>query len=135
MKTDEVLRSELILSDDEAYYSDKQYVSNSMLSLLNKSPQHLQRMIDGYKLDTPALTFGKAFHTVVLEPEKIEKEIAIFDGKIKRGKAWEEFQSSNEGKTIITESEYNKIILMRKELVTPLKTYEFIEDSDHEVFI
>ena len=133
MKKDEILKAELILSDDEIYYSDKEYVSNSMLSLLNKSPQHLQRMFDGYKQETPALTFGKAFHTVVLEPEKFEKEISVFDGKARRGKAWEEFKSANEGNTIITESEYKKIISMRRELVTPLESYEFIENSSHEI--
>lgn len=132
MKVD-TLRKELELSDDENYYSDTTHVTNSMLSLLNKSPQHLQMYLNGVKQETPALNFGKAFHTIVLEPQKVDKEIAIFDGKSRRGKVWEEFQDNNKSKTIITESEYNKILLMRKELVTPTETWDYIEESEHEV--
>ena len=129
----EILRKELEFLEDAKYYADKEYVTNSMLSLLNKSPQHLQMYFNGVKQETPALNFGKAFHTVVLEPQKVDNEIAIFDGRSRRGKVWEEFLSINEGKTIITESEYNKILLMRKELVTPTETWELIEESEHEV--
>ena len=127
------LKYELELSDDNVYYSDTKFVTNSMLSLLNKSPQHLQRMLDGYKEDSPALNFGKAFHTVVLEPEKFDTDIAVFDGKTKRGKAWDEFKEKNKGITIITNNEYNKILEMRKHLVTPTDSYELIENSTHEV--
>jgi len=132
MKT-EILRKELEFTDDDKYYADKEYVSNSMLSLLNKSPQHLQMHLNGVKQETPALNFGKAFHTIVLEPQKIDTDIAVFDGKTRRGKVWEDFKITNQSKTIITESEYNKILLMRKELVSPVDTYDFIEESEHEV--
>ena len=77
----EILRKELEFSEDAKYYADKEYVTNSMLSLLNKSPQHLQMYFNGVKQETPALNFGKAFHTVVLEPQKVDNEIAIFDGR------------------------------------------------------
>ena len=92
MDIQDKLKYELALSDDNVYYSDKDFVSNSMLSLLNKSPQHLQRMLDGYKEESSALNFGKAFHTIVLEPDKFNTDIAVFDGKTRRGKIWEEFK-------------------------------------------
>jgi exodeoxyribonuclease VIII len=133
MNTEDKLKHELALSDDNVYYSDSQFVSNSMLSLLNKSPQHLERMLKGHKEESPALNFGKAFHTVVLEPEKVNTEIAVFEGKARRGKAWDEFKSDNESNTIITEPEYNKILKMRSTLCTPEQSYEFIENSIHEV--
>ncbi len=133
MNIEDKLKHELDFSDDNLYYSDKEFVSNSMLSLLNKSPQHLQRMFDGHKEETPALNFGKAFHSFVLEPEKFIKEVSVFEGKARRGKVWEEFKKMNEGITIITESEYNKIVSMRKSLCTPDKSYDFIENSKHEI--
>jgi len=133
MDIQDKLKHELILSDDKVYYSDTNFVTNSMLSLLNKSPQHLQRMLEGHKEESSALNFGKAFHTIVLEPEKFETDIAVFEGKTRRGKVWEEFKEKNEGITIITEAEYKKILDMRKHLVTPDESYEFIENSTHEV--
>ena len=133
MNKEDKLKHELRLSDDNVYYSDRDFVTNSMLSLLNKSPQHLQRMLKGHKEESPALSFGKAFHTVVLEPEKVSTDIAVFEGKSRRGKVWEEFKADNESNTIITEPEYNKILKMRRSLCTPEMSYEFIENSIHEV--
>tara|TARA_R100000005_G_C4971085_1_gene184056 strand:+ start:349 stop:1116 length:768 start_codon:yes stop_codon:yes gene_type:complete len=129
----DTLKTELILSDDEKYYADREHVSNSMLSLLNKSPQHLQKLLDGHQEETPALIFGSAFHTYVLEPEKWKQDVAIYDGKTRRGKAWEEFQEQHASKTIINKSEYQKIVAMRRALCTPEDNYEFIENSLHEV--
>ena len=46
----EILRKELEFSEDAKYYADKEYVTNSMLSLLNKSPQHLQMYLNLFLL-------------------------------------------------------------------------------------
>ena len=97
------------MKDDDYYYSDKEYVSNSMLNLLNKSPQTLAKFIEHGGEATPAMNFGKAFHMSILEPEKFITDIAIYDGKTKRGKAWDEFSSENEDKTIITAVEFECI--------------------------
>mgnify|MGYP003659328057 FL=1 len=72
------------MKDDDYYYSDKEYVSNSMLNLLNKSPQTLAKFIQYGGKTTPAMNFGKAFHSSILEPEKFITDIAIYDGKTKR---------------------------------------------------
>ena len=46
------------MKDDDYYYSDKEYVSNSMLNLLNKSPQTLAKFIQYGGKTTPALLEG-----------------------------------------------------------------------------
>ena len=97
------------MKDDDYYYSDKEYVSNSMLNLLNKSPQTLAQFIEHGGEVTPAMNFGKAFHSSILEPEKFITDVAIYDGKTKRGKAWDEFSSENKDKTIITAVEFECI--------------------------
>ena len=133
MEANDRLKAELIFCDDDKYYADREYVSNSMLSLLNKSPQHLQRLLDGHKEETPALNFGSAFHTYVLEPKKWNIDVAIYEGKTRRGKAWDEFQEQHPSKTIINKSEHQKIVDMRRTLCTPEDNYDFIENSLHEV--
>ena len=133
MDNKEKLKLELEFEDDNKYYDDTDYITNSMLSLLNKSPQHLEMHFLGHRQESPALNFGKAFHTFVLEPEKWKDEVAVFTGKSKRGKDWTQFQEDNNSKTIISQSELQKITGMRRRLCAPPVTWEFIENSDHEV--
>tara|TARA_B110000238_G_scaffold159742_1_gene173314 strand:+ start:882 stop:1655 length:774 start_codon:yes stop_codon:yes gene_type:complete len=109
MKEEDILSQEIKFLDDDVYYADRKYLTNSMLGKLGKSPQHLREYFEGVGESSPALTFGKAFHTTILEPGKVDSDIAIFDGKTRRGKVWDEFVLDNEGKTIISVSEWNAI--------------------------
>jgi len=55
--------------------------------------------------------FGRIFHLAALEPDKLNKAVAIWGGD-KRGKAWTEFKEKNSNKTIIKHDEYVQIITM-----------------------
>ncbi|MBC8295900.1 MAG: PD-(D/E)XK nuclease-like domain-containing protein, partial [Pelagibacterales bacterium] len=85
------LKNLLKFGEDKNYYADKEYITNSMLGMLNKSPQHLQRYFDGHREESPALNFGSAFHTMILEPHRMDDEVVVFEGKTRRGKAWDKF--------------------------------------------
>ncbi len=52
--------------------------------------------------DIPAFGTGTYFHTGTLEPHKLTVDCKVYDGKVRRGAAWEEFQAEHKGKTIIT---------------------------------
>jgi len=93
-------------TDDNIYYSDTEFVSNSMLGKLKSSPKELARYLEKGSITTPAMTFGRAFHLTILEPEVFPSQVAIYDGKTKRGKAWDEFSEANFDKDIITEIEF-----------------------------
>lgn len=49
-----------------------------------------------------AFDTGTYFHTGVLEPHKVSKEISVFSGKARYGKVWDDFKAKNKGKTVIT---------------------------------
>lgn len=51
-------------------------VSKSALDLVTRSPAHYKAWIDGVAPDeeTPALTFGRAFHCAVLEPDRFRSD-------------------------------------------------------------
>ena len=98
-----------IMSKDAHYYNDTNFLTNSMLGKLNKSCQNLFLNHAGFGKDTSALAFGRAFHLKILEPEKCNSEVKVYQGKSRRGKAWEEFVLENFGKTIITLEEENVI--------------------------
>ena len=94
---------------DEAYYGDHDFITNSQMGHLKKSPLAYQKYKKHGMPDTNALIFGRAFHWAILEPEKFEEKTHIFTGKVRRGKAWDEFSSENKDKTIITAVEFECI--------------------------
>ena len=132
---DEMSKLNLLLKfgDDTEYYSDNEYVTNSMLGLLNKSPQHLLQYMQGAQEESKALDIGKAFHTMVLEPSKIDNQVIVFEGKTRRGKAWDEFKMENADKTIVSTSEWNMINNMSNILFENEQAMSFISESKHEV--
>jgi len=104
-------------TNDDAYYSDTKFISNSMLGKLKSSPKELARYFEKGSVTTPAMTFGRAFHLAILEPEVFSSKVAIYDGKTKRGKVWDEFSELNKDKDIITEIEFECIKGMESALV------------------
>lgn len=64
----------LPFNDDSLYYSDKKYVSNSMLGRLMESPHLFNLWMNGeYEYPkNPNFVIGRYVHTAVLEPNKVE---------------------------------------------------------------
>jgi exodeoxyribonuclease VIII len=63
---------------NELYHSTEmkqQFVSKSGLDRIAQSPAHFKWFMENPTDETPALVFGSAFHTMILEPEKVETEI------------------------------------------------------------
>ena len=94
---------------NEDYHKDRTYKSSSTLKLFLKDPrEYYKRYILGEEREEmykSAYDFGSYMHSLILEPEKTVLEFAVFEGATRRGKAYEEFKSANEGKTIITASQ------------------------------
>lgn len=90
------------------------------------------------KDDTPAMAFGRDFHSLCLEPEKHLKRYAIMpEGMYRRGKKFEEFQEDNKGKELIGYDDSVKMNLMLESLNSG--KYEtarnIIDNSMHEVTV
>jgi len=79
-------------------------ISNTDLGLLLRSPAHY--MAKDSFVETAAMLLGRAFHTLILEPELFDAEFAIWDGPSRattKGKEmWAEFQIEHAGKDVIT---------------------------------
>ena len=102
-------------NDDEAYYADKEYLSNSMLKLLRQSPTKFQLMRQG-KWSYPSASYfdiGTALHALFLEG----KQIAVpFEGR--RGtNAYKELKLENEGKLVMPSKDYNLVMGMYDKLM------------------
>ena len=50
----------------------------------------------------------RAVHALVLEPENFDRDFAVYEGKTRRGKAWDAFQIEHEGRTILNTREHGE---------------------------
>ena len=91
---------------NEEYHSDDGYFSSSALKTVLKDPQ---LFYDKYVKKEPqvkptansALELGSYVHSRILEPHRTVEEFAMYPGKVKRGKAFEDFKMRNKGKIIL----------------------------------
>jgi hypothetical protein len=110
---------------NEDYHSSemkKRFVSKSGLDQIAKSPAHFKWFLDNPTEETPALVFGRAFHTMILEPEKVEAEITrlpdSWPTKKECGRSIEdqkeEFRIIHRGKAILTAEQMEMANAMAK---------------------
>lgn len=100
----------LVNTTNADYHADRTRLSSSQLKLLLKSPeQYYKEYILGLKTVEvhDKFTFGTLVHTLVLEPEKMLTDYAVFEGLRRSGAAWEKFQEQNNNKTLITVPQLN----------------------------
>lgn len=92
-------------------------LSQSVLKRMakEKSLKHFKRFMDEGEPDKPAFAFGRAFHTAILEPEKFEASVIVFDEtKTRSSKAFDKFEAANQGKDILLPDEFEMIRGMRE---------------------
>ncbi len=113
--------SNAILGSSNAdYHANKTHLSSSPLKTILKSPEQFYlEYILGQKenIEKDAFTEGSLVHALILEPEKIQTDYAIFSGLRKQGKLWEAFKAENSHKQCMSASQ----MLRAEKLV---KSYE-----------
>ena len=133
------------LSDDKVYYADKTHVTCSMLKYLLKSPAHLQMYLDNPPKSTPAMTFGSAFHCMVLENDKFNDRFYILDTNLrpdkdkgmtsKLNKAWKaeeiKFAKDND-KEMVTYEDLEKIEAMSNSMLKHPEVVNIINTCQKE---
>ena len=99
-------KQELIdnMYNDEFYYGylGKQALSSSSLKMVLSSPKTYKYVTKYGQSETQPLRDGKLFHTMILEPHKID-ELTIVDVATKAGKAYKEAKA--EGLEVYTTNE------------------------------
>ncbi len=128
---------------EQYYYDDNNYITNSMLSLLNKSPGHLNEYLMGKKQESDAFSLGEAVHRGILEPDKF-KQIVVWSERdfpkpdktlrTKENKDWfNRFKHANEGKLILSEGAYQTACEMVDSIHNRADAYSEFEDSHYEL--
>jgi len=88
-------------------------LSYSALKQFDKSPNHLLAYWNRDLTPSSAMIKGRLIHTLVLEPDTFDERYAIFEGKVKRGKAYDAFLEENEGKDIISVKDHEEALEIR----------------------
>ena len=89
------------------YHGDRHYLSSSALKMILRNPEeYYNKYILGDLSEEKAhFSFGNYVHTLILEPENVEAEYAIYPGAVRRGKLYDEFKAKSDGKLLITAQE------------------------------
>jgi PDDEXK-like domain of unknown function (DUF3799) len=127
---------------NEDYHAEKEFVSRSAIMDFSIShytywAKHLNPMKHA-RDTTPAMKFGSAFHTYILEPEKFLKDYAIYPLKVllkdvgreaydKFKKECEEIETSF--KTILLSQEYLTLLEMRNRICDNLNAVNLISNA------
>jgi hypothetical protein len=91
-----VLVSAAVEVDEPRGYSLIKAVNFSSLKYLAVSPKLYRYRLTHPEPQKPAFTFGGAFHTLVLEPERFDERYAVYDGR-RIGKEWDAWRAEHEG--------------------------------------
>jgi hypothetical protein len=112
------------LENDEDYYGDfgKQFLSNSDIRALLKDPLTFKQPITG----NPNLIQGSYFHTLILEPDKLER-IKIIDTTTRNTSKYKEL---SEGEMCLLQHEADSIALLRDAVLENSTTRDLIRDID-----
>lgn len=93
---------------NQLYHADRKYLSSSVLKTILKSlDEYREQYLEGKKKEHSERTLaafaeGSYFHSRILEPELVATEYAIYNGWRKQGEAYEAFKACNNGKTILS---------------------------------
>lgn len=119
-----------------AQYHAAPGINKSLLDQVARSPLHARAYLDGVKQDaTPAMVFGSAFHSAVLEPEKFASEYAVFDGdrRTKDGKA--RYEELSARATVISATDHDAITAMAKAIRHHQNAGKLLQDGVAETSV
>jgi hypothetical protein len=85
-----------------------------------------------YSKPSPSMVLGSLTHLMVLEPERAQQEIVVFDG-LKRGKAWDEFCLQHDPDCVVKPDELDMLCRMRDCVWVNPDAAWLITNSRHEV--
>ena len=123
MNKNEILKN---LDNDELYYGDygKQFLSNSDIRSLLRDPLSFKKPIVG----NPNLVKGGYFHTLVLEPDKLE-QYKIIEAASRNSKIYKDLSG---GEMCLLQKEADELQVLRDKLMANNVCKDLIQDEDVE---
>lgn len=114
-------------------------VSITRLKELGRSPLHYRHRLLNPKESAP-LTLGRAAHCAVLEPERYQRDHAVWSRRTsagnlapRNGKHWDAFKAAAEGLAILTEDEHAEALAIQRAVRSNPDAMRFLASGDAEV--
>lgn len=115
-------------------------LSISRLKELQRSGLHYQHRL-AHPLVTAPLTLGTAAHCATLEPERFERQYAVWTRRSdktgnlcpRNGQWWDAFQAENIGKMILTEDERDEALTIATAVRADPVAMRYLESGEPEV--
>lgn len=141
LKEDKPLKLHTLIFDMTSveYHSTKNTYSSSQLKDFMEDDEdvfikkHVTKEIE--REESGAFDIGNCFHTMVLEPDKIRTDCAVYKGKVRRGLEWEKFKLSHQGKVIVTESQMEVAERIAEAVKNSPVAMDYINRSKPEVSV
>jgi hypothetical protein len=122
-----------------AEYDAIQAMSITRLKGLRRSPLHYQYLLTN-PVVSDALTLGIATHVATLEPERFDRDFAIWSNRTdagamspRRGKVWDEFAALHAERTILTLNEASEALDIAAAVRASPLAMKYLEIGDPEV--
>lgn len=95
-------------------YRALEAVNWSSLKRMAESPRHYAYGLTHDRPDTAAMAFGRAAHCATLEPDEFPLRYVLWDGGIRRGKAWDAFLDvTSAAKEVLPAEDYRRCLAIR----------------------
>lgn len=123
-----------------AEYHQHPAISKSGLDRIDQSPAHYRAWLTEKRVSTPALAFGTAAHSYILEPEIFDDGYIVMTDKIDRrtkvGKeAWETFQAEAGDRQVLTHEDFAALVAMRGNVDAHPVARELLEEGVAEASV
>ncbi len=116
------MKSGIVIETNAEYHGYKQAISKSRLANMAVCPAYFKWCEDNPTEPSEDMVLGSAFHKIVLEPETFYDEFAVMpnvDRRTTQGKMkYAEFIIEADGKTVITQEQYDTICGMRDSIMS-----------------
>ena len=111
------MKSGIVIETNAEYHGYREAISKSRLANMSVCPAYFKWCEDNPQEPSEDMVLGSAFHKIVLEPETFYDEFAVMpnvDRRTTQGKMkYAEFIIEADGKTVITQEQYDTICGMR----------------------
>lgn len=115
-------KSGIVIETNAEYHGYRGAISKSRLANMAVCPAYFKWCEDNPSAPSDDMVLGSAFHKIVLEPETFDDEFVVmpnFDRRTKDGKMqYALFVEQSNGKTVITQEQYETICGMRDSIMS-----------------
>ena len=115
-------KSGIVIETNAEYHGYRESISKSRLANMAVCPAYFKWCEDNPSAPSDDMVLGSAFHKIVLEPETFDDEFVVmpnFDRRTKDGKMqYALFVEQSNGKTVITQEQYETICGMRDSIMS-----------------